>query len=325
MDFLSLHGNWVDLVIISFLAIYILERFHKGFTNGVIDLAGLLLSFLFALRFYSLTGKLLIANFTLPRGIANALAFFITATIGETIYFFLSSYISSFILKEFAKSKLNRILGFVPPLISGLILVAFFIITILTLPVRPNIKQEVLSSKIGGYIAHQTLGLERIISEVLGGAVQDALTFLTVKPQGEESINLNFKTIDYTVDTESEEKMLNLLNQERNLRSIKVLRSNNSLKEVARSHCKDMFTRGYFSHYTPDGLSPFDRMNSAHIQYQTAGENLAYAPTVDIAHTGLMNSPGHRANILTKDFGKAGIGVINAGIYGRMFCQEFSD
>ena len=66
-------------------------------------------------------------------------------------------------------------------------------------------------------------------------------------------------------------------------------------------------------------------MEKAGISYQAAGENLAYAPNVDVAHTGLMNSEGHRANILSADFGKVGIGVIDGGVYGKMFVQEFTD
>jgi uncharacterized protein YkwD len=36
-----------------------------------------------------------------------------------------------------------------------------------------------------------------------------------------------------------------------------------------------------------------------------------------------MNSPGHRANILHKDFGRLGIGIIDGGMYGLMISQEF--
>jgi uncharacterized protein YkwD len=52
---------------------------------------------------------------------------------------------------------------------------------------------------------------------------------------------------------------------------------------------------------------------------------LAYAASVDLAHNGLMRSPGHRANILSADFGQVGIGVIDGGIYGKMFTQEFTN
>jgi uncharacterized protein YkwD len=75
-----------------------------------------------------------------------------------------------------------------------------------------------------------------------------------------------------------------------------------------------MFARGYFAHETPEGRSPFDRMSADGVKFMTAGENLALAPTLQVAHNGLMKSPGHRANILAKDFGRVGIGILDGGI-----------
>jgi uncharacterized protein YkwD len=119
--------------------------------------------------------------------------------------------------------------------------------------------------------------------------------------------------------------MFEMVNSERTSRDINALVFDNSLTGVARAHCRDMLERGYFSHYTPENLSPFDRMDKADISYSFAGENLAFAPDVTLAMGGLMQSPGHKENILSQNFGRIGIGVIDAGVYGEMFCQEFSD
>jgi uncharacterized protein YkwD len=64
-------------------------------------------------------------------------------------------------------------------------------------------------------------------------------------------------------------------------------------------------------------------MRTANIHFETAGENLALAQTVEIAHVNLMNSPGHRANILNPSFGRVGIGILDGGFYGLMISQEF--
>ena len=50
---------------------------------------------------------------------------------------------------------------------------------------------------------------------------------------------------------------------------------------------------------------------------------LALARTLDMAHTGLMNSPGHRANILNPAFGRVGIGILDGGRHGLMVTQTF--
>ena len=63
----------------------------------------------------------------------------------------------------------------------------------------------------------------------------------------------------------------------------------------------------------------------ANLTRQDAADFLALAPTVEIAHTGLMESPGHRANILRPGFRHIGIGALRARPYGIMFTQNFTD
>ncbi|KUO52880.1 MAG: hypothetical protein APF76_14740 [Desulfitibacter sp. BRH_c19] len=120
-----------------------------------------------------------------------------------------------------------------------------------------------------------------------------------------------------------EQKMLNLVNQERAKAGLAPLKVHSELVKLARLKSQDMISNKYFSHQSPRYGSPFDMMKSAGVSYTRAGENLAGAPTVESAHTNLMNSPGHRANILNKDFTHIGIGIIDGGQYGKMFTQMF--
>jgi uncharacterized YkwD family protein len=120
-----------------------------------------------------------------------------------------------------------------------------------------------------------------------------------------------------------EQKMLNLVNAERAKNGLAALTPNLKLTEVARLKAKDMIAKNYFDHTSPTYGSPFDMMRQFGISYRTAGENLAGAPSVDTAHTNLMNSSGHRANILNSSFKEVGIGVVNGGPYGKMFVQMF--
>ncbi len=123
--------------------------------------------------------------------------------------------------------------------------------------------------------------------------------------------------------TAEEQRMLNLVNSERAKNGLAPLKANTKLTEVARLKARDMIDRNYFSHTSPTYGSPFDMMRSFGVSYRTAGENLAGAPAVDVAHINLMNSPGHRANILNAGFKEAGIGILNGGPYGKMFVQMF--
>ena len=119
--------------------------------------------------------------------------------------------------------------------------------------------------------------------------------------------------------------MLELLNRERMANGLQPLVMDDAIRQVARANSVNMFQQGYFAHVDPNGVSPFDRLRNGGISFRTAGENLALAPTVDVAHDGLMNSPGHRANILNPSFHRVGIGVADGGMHGKMFTQNFAD
>ena len=49
----------------------------------------------------------------------------------------------------------------------------------------------------------------------------------------------------------------------------------------------------------------------------------ALGQTLTICHNGLMNSPGHKANILDRSYGRVGIGILDGGMHGLMVTQNF--
>lgn len=338
MNIPALHGNWVDLAILIEIFFYLLGGWGRGFLLGVMDLGGLLLSFFVSLKFYSKVGGLLVVNFSLPRGIANASGFLLSGILTEIILSFLINFIFQkfypvFVRKIKDKKKsskvinLDKFLGFIPVLGEALIFTAFILTLLVTLPIQGVVKKDIVSSKIGGLLVTKTQGIERQLNSIFGAAVNETLTFLTINPNpsSEEKVDLRFTQKEIKIDESAENMMLTLVNQERVLAGVGQLVQSILLRDLARDYARDMFARGYFSHYNPEGQSPFDRMEKRNIHFTSAGENLALAPNVSLAHQGLMNSPGHRRNILSPDFGKVGIGVIDGGIFGEMFVQEFTD
>ncbi len=123
--------------------------------------------------------------------------------------------------------------------------------------------------------------------------------------------------------TAEEQLMVSLVNQERAKAGLKPLQVDLRLVELARMKSKDMIDLNYFSHTSPTYGSPFDMMKKAGVDYYTAGENLAGASTVERAHEALMQSDGHRRNILNPAFTHIGIGIVKGGSYGMMFTQMF--
>jgi len=107
-----------------------------------------------------------------------------------------------------------------------------------------------------------------------------------------------------------EAEVIRLVNIERANRGLQTLKTNWELSRVARYKSQDMANKGYFSHTSPTYGSPFRMMEDFGIKFSAAGENIAYGQTTpkEVVN-GWMNSPGHRANILSATYNEIGVGL----------------
>ncbi|CAM3979269.1 CAP domain-containing protein [Paenibacillus alkaliterrae] len=114
-------------------------------------------------------------------------------------------------------------------------------------------------------------------------------------------------------------QVIDLVNQERAKAGLSAVKSDALLTKVATEKARDMDVNNYFSHTSPTYGSPFDMMRSFGVTYSYAGENIASGQrTPQEVMTAWMNSSGHRANILSKNFTKIGVGYVN-GEWVQMF------
>lgn len=317
--------NWVDLIIILVIIVFGLEGLKRGFFVQVFDIIGFFTSLIAALIFYGQAAGLLLQFFKIPKIAANPIGFLTVWIIVEALFFTFASALFRKILAKFHQTIINRYLGFIPSAVNSLLFMSFLLMFLISIPIKAELKRNVFDSKIGSVLIKRASVFEKPINSIFGPIAKQSLTFLTVKPDEKGSIKLEFTQKDLKVDYAAEQKMLALLNEERNKLGIKSLVWNEKLAQVGRAHSKDMFERGYFSHYSPEGKDVGDRITDAGISYNYAGENLALAPDVIRAHDGLMNSPGHRENILNPAYSKIGIGAIDGGVYGEMFTQVFTN
>src|SRR6266496_1680981 len=227
----------------------------------------------------------------------------------------IGSVILGFLFYPYLANFLNLVF---PSLGAWLLPLSFFLTIILA-----RILIGLVNSRIANKLSTEVEWVNEKLSPVFDKAIRQTINNLTIHPASNETVKLPFRDSHPAVRPDLETQMLQFVNEERTKRGLSPLKPDPELTEVARAHSRDMFARGYFAHFTPEGKSPFDRMNEAHVQYATAGENLALAHSLSIAHNGLMNSPGHRANILSPSFGHVGIGILDGGFYGLMVSQEF--
>ncbi len=315
--------NWVDLVIIGILIFFALEAVGRPLIWELLDLLSFILAGFLSFVFYNIPARFFESSFSIPHGLSLVLGFISVWFLAELIFYFLVRVI----IPKIPKINIlwSKFFSVIPALIRGLILVSVFLVLLATFPIQPVIKKAVINSRLGSQILKQTYGLEQPVKQVFGGVANDSLTFLTIKPKTNEKVNLGFQTSDFSQDSESETQMTNLVNKERMGRGIRALVLDERLRLVAGDYSADMFKRGYFSHYSPEGKSVADRLLEADIDFLVVGENLAYAPSFELAFKGLMNSPGHKENILSTDYGRIGIGVMDGGVYGKIFTQVFAN
>ncbi len=326
-----MHLNWVDWIILVVLLYYFLQGWETGLVQLISHLVAFLGSLWLAVKFHGQVGRFLTEKFGIGAMWTNVLGYLIVGfaaeiAIGELLNFLLTL-VPKKQLINVEKSYANKVLGTIFSIINGCIIIAFILLVVVALPLRGTVKHDIRQSVIGKQLVFFAERYGGQVKSTLDTEVQQAIKFLTVEPKSTERIALDVtpQQSELTVDEASENRMVDLVNGERVKVGVKPLVSDSKIVVVARGHSRDMFVRRYFSHIDPDGNDPLHRMLAGGVSFTVVGENIAYAPDVDVAHSGLMNSEGHRRNILDPQFHRIGIGVIDAGVYGKMFTQNFTD
>lgn len=120
-----------------------------------------------------------------------------------------------------------------------------------------------------------------------------------------------------------EMQVIDLTNSVRAKNGLNKLKYSEKATTSSKKHSLDMVDKNYFDHINKENETPFDRMNEEGIKYISAGENIAAGQTSAIyAHEALMNSKGHRKNILG-NYNSIGVGVEFGGDYNIYYTQNF--
>lgn len=133
-----------------------------------------------------------------------------------------------------------------------------------------------------------------------------------------------------------EARVLELTNQARaharkcgskKMKATKPLVWNTALATSANAHSADMATRNYFSHYSKNGKSPFDRIRAAGYKYRAAGENIAAGRSLATAEAVVkawLKSPAHCKILMSSAYKELGVGRVEGpGKYSVYWTQNF--
>ncbi|WRP04741.1 CAP domain-containing protein [Rossellomorea aquimaris] len=208
--------------------------------------------------------------------------------------------------------------------------------------IEMGISKEVVQNELGEPLSNIRKGLtlyqlqnngEQEVYQVDGSYVtvfydkheNDTVTAIQII---DESLEANKKNFYSEASPELKEgfefQLFDLTNATRVEKGLNALSWDDQVRDTARKHSLDMAEQNYFSHTNLEGESPFDRMEEDQVAFRTAGENLAYGQLSSIfAHEGLMNSKGHRENILQPHYEHLGVGVAFNGKAQPYFTENF--
>jgi uncharacterized protein YkwD len=318
--------NWVDICFFIFIAYHIYRGWQTGFVYQIIGLISYILSFYTALYLEGPVGTFIGSRIGLVGYWRPIVGFFIVALLSDWMIAEILTVLSHYLPKKIFQSKLHAFFGMVVALIIGSLFGVILLLVVLSVPLRGTLQRDIKQSNIGSFVLSMSEQYAPWIRKKIQDEVTKTQKFLTITPGEVDRVELDIPPVTSLLpDPISEQTMLNMVNNERNNEHIKPLTLDPNLVEIARNHSKDMFINRYFSHKDSQNKYVSDRANEAGIPYIIIGENIAYAGDIETAHTGLMNSLPHKANILDPRFTRIGIGIINSDYFGFMISQVFAD
>lgn len=315
--------NAVDILLCIVVLLAIAGGIRRGFLFGFFDLAAWVGALLLSFWLYPYAAQVMERFINLGSALLLPLAFFLSFLLLRLLMGGFVAWLLGALPAGVHQNPVNKAAGILPGVLKGLIYAALLATFWVLIPLWPGLARSARNSVLAQQLSTPVARMEDALAPALDETIRRSLGGMTVAPESEKSVKLPFTVEETEPRPKLEQKMITLINEERGKEGLPALEADTALRSLARAYGKEMFRRGYFSHFTPEGKGPFDRMNDAGISFITAGENLSLARTLMMAHIGLMHSPGHRANILQPSFGRVGIGVIDGGIYGLMICQEF--
>ena len=159
--------NWIDWVILAITGYYIVEGWEDGAVKLVADVVTFLGALWLAIRYHSLAGRFLGEKFGISRTWTEVLGYVVVGFGAELVISGILAAAAGKLPEKFWKSKLNQVLGSAVSIAKGLVLVAFGLLVILTLPLRGTVRKDIKSSLLGSRLV--------VAAEKYGGEVKSSL------------------------------------------------------------------------------------------------------------------------------------------------------
>lgn len=325
--------NPVDLAILAVLGVAVVDGLRRGFVPYLTELSALAAGVGLGLWLFRPLGELLHRGLSVGLALAGFTAFLALAALGHAVVATPARRLAAWLQARLQARDwlpVQRLAGALTAAGTAGLGCAVLLSVLWVLPndfARTPLRHSLLGSAVVARMAALQPPLRQLLVPTNRRPPAVVVREPASNPGADAFYSLSFPAdLRLELDPAAEEVMVTKVNQLRAANGLSPLRLDPGLREAAREHSRDMYLRHYFSHQTPDGKTPYDRLREFKVHYFTAGENLAFAPDVDQAWDSLLHSPDHRANILNPDFRCLGVGAYRGlGGYGEMFTQDFAD
>lgn len=320
----------LDFLLGLYFAGLLVRGWLRGFVKEALDLAGMLIGLALAFRLSGPAGSVVealtgVGDPTAP--LLGGVAIFLIIGAGAAV---LSHYLHR-VARLPGLNMSNRAFGAVLAL-SWALFVATLVLSLLkVMPFPDSLHDAVEESRVASaltdpeFISHQAftaISGDEILNNLLN--LEEVLGERSVILEHDDRIEFEPVALEELEEApDAAREIFELLNLARIENGEQPLAFSEALADVAVGHARAMYANGYFSHISPVTGDVGDRVEAAGIPYRLVGENLALAVTPSQVHEGLMNSPGHRENILRPEFRRVGIAAVK-GPLGFMVVQVFS-
>lgn len=320
----------LDLVILAAIALLLARGWTRGFVREAMDLVGLVLGTILAFRLGPAVGSVV--------GAFTDISEEMTRFIGGSAVFLGAGVAAALATRAIERAArmpglnlMNRAGGAGLAAAWGLFLATLMLTVGVVLPMPPAVADTIDDSAVArtltdpdGVAQEVFIGLagDRLIETVL--ALRETVGSRRVVLDPEDVVEIGAADrSDLARDHESAAQIFGLVNAARTAAGRSPLAWSDQLATVGAGHAVEMYLDGYFAHTSPVTGDIGDRLRVTGVSYSVGGENLALAATVSEVHGGLMDSPGHRANIEADFYDTIGIAVVR-GPLGLMTVQVFT-
>jgi uncharacterized membrane protein required for colicin V production len=318
----------LDFLLGIYLAVLAARGWLRGFVREALDLVGLILGVVIAFRLSEPVGNFVSDRFGVSpewARISAGVALFVLVGFGLSLV----ARLLSRVMRLPGLNLLNRLGGAVVGVAWASLLLILAVSVLRAMPL-PAAEEAIDDSVVARALTNPEAPTQRLFLALAGDRVLDSLLALgpllgdrraVLDP--EESVAIPpADAADLDPAPSDATLIFELINRARLDQGLSPLVWSEGLAEVAQAHAEEMYRLGYVSHVSPNTGRVTDRVAAAGIRLMLVGENLALAASARAAHAGLMDSPGHRANILHTGFDRVGVGAV-LGPYGLMVVEVF--